>query len=158
MFFPSRKSDIENERLPPDLYDAESEEGRAILSSGPASPEGSPATPPPAAGVAQALEHAISTGSVTPVSTSGPSTPASPASPTGPPPVPFRRGHGRQASLGTTMTSPSTRRRSIESTMSLIKEVVDSKIPIQDPELLKLAESVAGSQSSTRTSAPPSPS
>ncbi|EPT05752.1 hypothetical protein FOMPIDRAFT_73079 [Fomitopsis schrenkii] len=157
-FEDARKSDIENERLPPDLYDAESEEGRAILSSGPASPEGSPATPPPAAGVAQALEQAISTGSVTPSSTSGPSTPASPASPTGPPPVAFRRGHGRQASLGTTMTSPSTRRRSIESTMSLIKEVVDSKIPIQDPELLKLAESVAGGQSSTRTSAPPSPS
>ncbi|KAI0731771.1 serine/threonine protein phosphatase 2B [Fomitopsis betulina] len=156
-FEDARKSDIENERLPPDLYDAESEEGRAILSSGPASPEGSPASPPPPAGVAQALEQAISTGSITPSSTSGPSTPGSPASPTGPPPVSFRRGHGRQASLGTTMTSPSTRRRSIESTMSLIKEVVDSKIPIQDPELLKLAESFSGGQS-TRTSAPPSPS
>ncbi|KZT66658.1 serine/threonine protein phosphatase 2B [Daedalea quercina L-15889] len=155
-FEDARKSDIENERLPPDLYDAESEEGRAILSSGPASPEGSPASPPPPSGVAQALERAISTGSVTPSSTSGPSTPVSPASPTGPP-VPFRRGHGRQASLGTTMTSPSTRRRSIESTMSLIKEVVDSKQPIQDPELIKLAESVAG-KGSLRTSAPPSPS
>ncbi|KAH9835458.1 serine/threonine protein phosphatase 2B [Rhodofomes roseus] len=155
-FEDARKSDIENERLPPDLYDAESEEGRAILSSGPSSPDGSPASPPPAAGVAQALEKAISSGSVTPISTSGPSTPASPASPIATP-SPFRRGHGRQASLGTTMTSPSTRRRSIESTMSLIKEVVDSKVPITDPELIKLADSIAG-QSSPRTSAPPSPS
>ncbi|TFY59728.1 hypothetical protein EVJ58_g5604 [Rhodofomes roseus] len=152
-FEDARKSDIENERLPPDLYDAESEEGRAILSSGPSSPDGSPASPPPAAGVAQALEKAISSGSVTPISTSGPSTPASPIAT----PSPFRRGHGRQASLGTTMTSPSTRRRSIESTMSLIKEVVDSKVPITDPELIKLADSIAG-QSSPRTSAPPSPS
>ncbi|KAH9932305.1 serine/threonine protein phosphatase 2B [Fomitopsis serialis] len=155
-FEDARKSDIENERLPPDLYDAESDEGRAILSSGPASPEGAPVSPPPASGVARALEQAISSGSITPLSTSGPSTPASPSSPTASP-APFRRGHGRQASLGTTMTSPSTRRRSIESTMSLIKEVVDSKVPIQDPELIKLADSIAG-QSSPRTSAPPSPS
>lgn len=39
----------------------------------------------------------------------------------------FRRGHARQASLGTTTTSPSTRRRSIESTMSLIQGVWDGQ-------------------------------
>ena len=41
------------------------------------------------------------------------------------------------------MTSPSTRRRSIESTMSLIKEAIDNKSSMQDPELVKLAEQVA---------------
>jgi len=32
-FLRSRKSDIENERLPPDLFDADSEEGKAFLGS-----------------------------------------------------------------------------------------------------------------------------
>lgn len=49
-----------------------------------------------------------------------------PGSPTSPGAA-FRRGHGRQASLGTTMTSPSTRRRSLESTMSLIQGVWDGQ-------------------------------
>lgn len=71
--------------------------------------------------------------------------PSSPTSPTSSISVtPFRRGHGRQASLGTTMTSPSTRRRSLESTMSLIKEAVDGRVPMQDPELMKLADQIAG--------------
>ncbi|KZT07947.1 serine/threonine protein phosphatase 2B [Laetiporus sulphureus 93-53] len=147
-FEDARKSDIENERLPPDLYDAESEEGRAILSSGPSTPDGHPASPPPANGVAEALEQVISSGTAgtaSPVSGPSEETPPSPISPVpSSPATPFRRGHGRQASLGTTMTSPSTRRRSIESTMSLIKEVTDSNVPIQDPELIKLAESIAG--------------
>ncbi|CCL98038.1 uncharacterized protein FIBRA_00032 [Fibroporia radiculosa] len=157
-FEDARKSDIENERLPPDLYDADSQEGKAILSSGQSSPEGAPATPPPPNGVVAALEEAIVSGSVGTPSTGsspGPSTPVSPSSPTSPiQMMPFRRGHGRQASLGTTMTSPSTRRRSIESTMSLIKEVVDSKVPLQDPELIKLAESIAG-QPGARNGTPP---
>ncbi|OSX63755.1 hypothetical protein POSPLADRAFT_1180625 [Postia placenta MAD-698-R-SB12] len=154
-FEDARKSDIENERLPPDLYDADSTEGKAILSSGPSTPEGTPASPPPANGVAAALEEAIISGSTpSSVSSQGPSTPISPTSPTASiPTTPFRRGHGRQASLGTTMTSPSTRRRSIESTMSLIKEVVDSKVPLQDPELIRLAESIAG-QGSPRNGTP----
>jgi len=160
-FEDARKSDIENERLPPDLYDADSQEGRAILSSGPSSPEGFEATPPPANGVAAALERAISSASAatpSPVSSPAPSTPTSPTSPASTiSTTPFRRGHGRQASLGTTMTSPSTRRRSIESTMSLIKEVVDSKVPLQDPELIKLADSIAG-QGSPRSNIPTSPS
>ncbi|PCH44682.1 serine/threonine protein phosphatase 2B [Wolfiporia cocos MD-104 SS10] len=163
-FEDARKSDIENERLPPDLVDADSAEGQALLGSAPSTPEGAPAAPPPANGVAAALEEVIVSGAAdvppSPVSSRGPSTPASPTSPTSMAPVtPFRRGHGRQASLGTTMTSPSTRRRSIESTMSLIKEVVDSKVPIQDPELIKLAESIAGGQNSAaRNGSPTSPS
>lgn len=64
--------------------------------------------------------------------------------------MPFKRGHGRQASLGTTMTSPSTRRRSLESTMSLIRETWDSKTAVQDPDLEQLAEHVAGGKSGNK--------
>lgn len=135
-FEDARKSDIENERLPPELYDAESAEGQAILSQ-PATPEGTAGAPPPANGVSAALEHAIAAGSV-PSSPMSP-IPTSPISPTSSiSPLPFRRGHGRQASLGTTMTSPSTRRRSLETTMSLIKEAGND-----DPELERLADKVA---------------
>jgi serine/threonine-protein phosphatase 2B catalytic subunit len=138
-----RKSDIENERLPPDLVDANSEEGKAYISSSvPETPaEGShedrDLTPN---GVEAALEEAFS---------SAPSSPVSPQTPTlttgSGPGTPFRRGHGRQASLGTTMTSPSTRRRSIESTMSLLKEVVDGK---EDAEFEQLADQVVGKDKS----------
>ncbi|EMD34648.1 hypothetical protein CERSUDRAFT_116822 [Gelatoporia subvermispora B] len=151
-FEDARKSDIENERLPPDLYDAESEEGKAILSnpSTPATPPGGAPSPLPANGVAAALEQAIASGStpispISPMSSVSPTIPGSPISPTSSSmTMPFRRGHGRQASLGTTMTSPSTRRRSLESTMSLIKEAVDGKGPYQDPELVQLADQIAG--------------
>lgn len=143
-----RKSDIENERLPPDLVDADSEEGKAyISSSGPDTPgEGSRGdrelTPN---GVEAALEEAFS---------SAPSSPISPQTPTAGSPLslsgpisPFRRGHGRQASLGTTMTSPSTRRRSIESTMSLLKEVADGK---EDAEFEQLADQVVGKDNKSK--------
>ena len=136
-----RKSDIENERLPPDLVDADSAEGKAYISSS------LPETPAEGGhedrelspnGVEAALEEALS---------SAPSSPISPQTPTlsSGPGTPFRRGHGRQASLGTTMTSPSTRRRSIESTMSLLKEVVDGK---EDAEYEQLADQVAGKDKS----------
>jgi hypothetical protein len=58
-------------------------------------------------------------------SVGGPSTPTSPRSP--PSKVPFRGRHGDQASFGTTRTRPSTRRRSLESTISMIQEALDSK-------------------------------
>ena len=48
----------------------------------------------------------------------------------------------RHASLGTTMTSPSTRRRSLENTMSLLKEAADGKE--RDEEFEQLADQVAG--------------
>jgi serine/threonine-protein phosphatase 2B catalytic subunit len=125
-FDDARKSDIENERLPPDLYDADSDEGRAKMSNPPTPSEDGP-SPIPANKVAAALEEALSNGSAP----SSPSVSAmvGPPSPSGSLPAtsPFRRGHGRQASLGTTMTSPSTRRRSLESTISLIREAVDGK-------------------------------
>ena len=47
--------------------------------------------------------------------------------------------------MGTTMTSPSTRRRSIESTMSPLKEAVDGK---EDAEYAQLADQVAGKEKS----------
>lgn len=110
-----------------------------------------PSTPVAANGVAESLEAAISNGSTTPkhmTMSSGPGS-ASPTSPGTPssPSTPFRRGHGRQASLGTTMTSPSTRRRSLESTMSLIQGVWDGKGPIAegDESVEGLAAQLAGS-------------
>ncbi|KAF5356536.1 hypothetical protein D9758_008273 [Tetrapyrgos nigripes] len=164
-FDDARKSDIENERLPPELYDAESEEGRAILASGslPSTPaedqEHVPITPN---GVAASIEEAISNGSIpannvtTPVSPlAGPGSPITPSSPSmGTGATPFRRGHGRQASLGTTMTSPSNRRRSIESTRSLIQDVLEGKEPIpeKDEVVEGLAAKLAGVNTSTGTS------
>ncbi|THG98897.1 hypothetical protein EW026_g3375 [Hermanssonia centrifuga] len=149
-FEDARKSDIENERLPPDLYDAESEEGKAMMSQ-PSTPEATPSSPVPANGVSEALERVITTNSPAPPSPISPISPTSPSSPSSI--SPFRRaGHARQASLGTTMTSPSTRRRSLESTMSLIKEVYDGKSSSQDAELDKLANTVAD-QSTGKSSA-----
>ncbi|KAH9059501.1 serine/threonine protein phosphatase 2B [Lactarius vividus] len=140
-FDDARKSDIENERLPPELFDADSEEGRAYISS---SLPQTPAEDPqlggevPPSGVAAALEEALSSAPSSPI---GPPSPSSSSGPI----TPFRRGHGRQASLGTTMTSPSTRRRSIESTMSLLKEAVDGK---EDAEFEQLADQVVGKEKS----------
>ncbi|KAF8837876.1 Metallo-dependent phosphatase [Paxillus ammoniavirescens] len=131
-FEDARKSDIENERLPPELFDAE--EAKAYLAQHVHSQSlpGSPSTdfPIPGSGSLEAsLNAAISSGSLSssPSSSSlgGPPTPGSPGA--SPSRVPFRGRHGRQASLGTTMTSPSTRRRSLESTISMIQEALDGK-------------------------------
>jgi serine/threonine-protein phosphatase 2B catalytic subunit len=126
-----RKSDIENERLPPDLVDPE--EARAILSN-PVTPIDETSSP--------GLE-AIDENSVSPGSSGAPGSPAlpSPSSPTMS--GAFRRGHGRQQSLGTTSTSPSTRRRSIENTASLIREAMDEKGPEGHSELEALADSLS---------------
>nr|GAT58148.1 predicted protein [Mycena chlorophos] len=156
-FEDARKSDIENERLPPELVDAESEEGRALMASGgsgtgsagatplssaPTSPL-MPATPSDAGGEEivpvsltsappspspSVAEPVISVDKAAPVpdepSTPAASVPASPV-PGGPLPTPFRRGHARQASLGTTMTSPSTRKRGLEDTIGMIQGIWD---------------------------------
>ncbi|KAG8798824.1 3',5'-cyclic-nucleotide phosphodiesterase (PDEase) (3':5'-CNP), partial [Serendipita sp. 400] len=109
----ARKSDIENERLPPDLVDPE--EMRQLLSN--------PVTPvdETSASPLEVIDEGSAGTSGAPGSPAIPS-PGSPASP-----GTFRRGHGRQQSLGTTSTSPSTRRRSIESTASLIREAMDDQ-------------------------------
>ncbi|KAJ7051505.1 Metallo-dependent phosphatase-like protein [Mycena amicta] len=168
-FEDARKSDIENERLPPELVDAESEEGRALMASGGSgsgsgSASGStattplssaptspllPATPvdgdkdvPAAALVADsASAGADGGGEVTPAPVEaekpvlGPAvdtTTSTPASGSQQPlSAPFRRGHARQASLGTTMTSPSTRRRGLEDTIGMIQGIWDGSAGAQ---------------------------
>jgi serine/threonine-protein phosphatase 2B catalytic subunit len=89
----------------------------------------------------ESLQSALDTTAPTSPMASPSQPPGSPLSPTSPPTTPFRRGHGRQASLGTTMTSPSTRRRSIESTMSMIQSALDGKDKAI-PELSEFAESL----------------
>jgi len=146
-FDDARKSDIENERLPPDLVDPEeysnpgtpSEEqiGTGTGPGGFAAPAAAGGKPAPLTGLADAMSKV----------TGAPPSPGSPISPGG-----FRRGHSRQASLGTTMTSPSNRRRSVESTISLIREAVDGRGE-DESELSALAESISspGRPSSTES-------
>nr|AOC97539.1 calcineurin [Volvariella volvacea] len=131
-FDDARKSDIENERLPPELFDADSEEGKALMSQPTTPSEDRDVGGVSANGVSAGLEAAISNGSLPGSPSPIPSSYASPPSPITPgtPGSPGagaqqKRTHSRQASLGTTMTSPSTRRRSLESTMSLIQGVWD---------------------------------
>jgi serine/threonine-protein phosphatase 2B catalytic subunit len=100
-----------------------------------------PATP--IDGISSPGLEAIDENTASPGSSGAPGSPAfpSPSSPTmgGA----FRRGHGRQQSLGTTSTSPSTRRRSIENTASLIREAMDEKGPDGHSELETLADSLS---------------
>ncbi|CAG7847751.1 Serine/threonine-protein phosphatase 2B catalytic subunit A1; AltName: Full=Calcineurin A1 [Serendipita indica DSM 11827] len=131
----ARKSDIENERLPPDLVDPE--EARGLLSN-PVTPiEEQGSSPLEAINEDAATTSAGSSGA--PGSPAIPSPAGSPSSPMGT----FRRGHGRQQSLGTTSTSPSTRRRSIENTASLIREAMEDNRAETNPDLEALAESLA---------------
>ncbi|KAJ6478151.1 Metallo-dependent phosphatase-like protein [Mycena vitilis] len=134
-FDDARKSDIENERLPPDLVDASSEEGKALMSSGSSSNSGAsspmPSTPTDepdlSLGAASpSASPALGDKALDTAATPSAGSPSPSPSPTG---SPYRRGHGRQASLGTTMTSPSTRRRGLEDTISLIQGVWDGKAP-----------------------------
>ncbi|KAJ7783970.1 Metallo-dependent phosphatase-like protein [Mycena maculata] len=133
-FDEARKSDIENERLPPELVDASSDEGKALMSS---SSSGSSSMPPTPTEPDLATAAAIAAASVAQTDLKldtavSPSPGLSSGSPS--PTTPFRRGHGRQASLGTTMTSPSTRRRGLEDTYSLIHGVWDGKTPSEPAE------------------------
>ncbi|KAJ2915874.1 hypothetical protein MD484_g4559, partial [Candolleomyces efflorescens] len=68
-FEDARKSDIENERLPPELVDAESAEGKLLMGSGslpqtPSEFNNDAAGPINANGVSAGLEKAIATGSI----------------------------------------------------------------------------------------------
>jgi len=133
-FDDARKSDIENERLPPELIDPETSLPHFSNPSSPA--DGFPRSqasaypfPTPGRG---SLETSPYTTSNSPLTTH------------------YRRGHARQSSLGTTMTSPSNRRRSIESTISLIREAAESGENAH-PELQELAEQIS-SPTSNRSS------
>jgi serine/threonine-protein phosphatase 2B catalytic subunit len=123
-FTDARKSDIDNEHLPPDLIDPADME----LSS---------------SGDDASFEEANGGTSTAPSSPTRGS--ASPGSPGGEEGARFKKGHGRQSSLGTTMTSPSTRRRSLENTFSMIREAMnkdDSSIgsspPLSPPPILTM--------------------
>ncbi|SGZ00062.1 BQ5605_C034g11323 [Microbotryum silenes-dioicae] len=156
-FIDARKSDIDNEHLPPDLIDPEDFISSGPGSSGSFSDTASPfteepmRTPPP-------IERTASPSSMDGVSPSspksGPSSPNLPSSNSLPgsawPGVlespkadnasaRFRKGHGRQSSLGTTRTSPSTRRRSLENTMVMMREAMSKN----DSSMEELAEKVA---------------
>lgn len=122
-FEDARKSDIENERLPPELFDAE--EAKAYLAQAQSMSASETVEENTTEGTIDPSHSSISlpsSGSLS--SLTGPSSTGSQISPSR---MPFRGRHGRQASLGTTMTSPSTRRRSLESTISMIQEALDGK-------------------------------
>jgi serine/threonine-protein phosphatase 2B catalytic subunit len=77
-------------------------------------------------------------------SSGGAGSPGSPSTPTGGGPgASWRRGHSRQTSLGTTKTSPSNRRRSLENTMHLIRDVVDGRDAGADGNIERLAEVIS---------------
>lgn len=160
-FGDARKSDIENERLPPDLVDAADIEGMEEFASSPTIPTPmSPGSPigTPMSGV-EASYPSLSK-DLPPINTdlNNNATPETPRrtsvgslsqespSPLGSPMegmsprTTFRRGHSRQSSLGTTAsTSPSTRRRSLEGTLQMIRQAMDAK----DQVIEDLAEGVA---------------
>ncbi|WVN89294.1 serine/threonine-protein phosphatase 2B catalytic subunit A1 [Cryptococcus depauperatus CBS 7841] len=140
-FEDARKSDIENERLPPDIIDPDEDK--------PASPSVSPLMPTTPDELPR--DVILDPPTVTPgtptglgkVSGSSIGSPGSPGSPTGPAMQQWRPGHGRRTSLGTTKTSPSTRRRSLENTMHLIRDVVGGKDAQGDGQLERLAEVIS---------------
>lgn len=127
-FDDARKSDIENERLPPDIIDPD---------------EGSPASPS-GSGPASPSNTSISTMDAISIDTSAPASPITPSPSSASPSTPnWRRGHNRQTSLGTTRTSPSNRRRSLENTMELIRDVVDGRDSAADKSVRDIAEVIS---------------
>ncbi|KAG0139088.1 hypothetical protein CROQUDRAFT_551873, partial [Cronartium quercuum f. sp. fusiforme G11] len=173
-FDQARKSDIENEHLPPELIDAADVEGFeefAESRSPGAADAGDPhrtrsrsGTLGSLASIAGSTESRPPFGDQASGSSSVPTSPALPATPERPvanasgdglgfsPTTPggspkFKRGHARRGSLGTTMTSPSTRRRSLENTISMIKEAMEGQA---DPDMEDLADAVAQNASESR--------
>lgn len=110
-FTDARKSDIDNEHLPPDLIDP-SDLDSAYSGEGDDSFDRRDSTTP------SSPVSSMEGGKMLPSSSSGDLSEEGAGSPR------FRKGHGRQSSLGTTMTSPSTRRRSLENTISMIREAM----------------------------------
>jgi serine/threonine-protein phosphatase 2B catalytic subunit len=151
--FNSRKSDIENERLPPELIDPAEHFSNASTPAEELVQTSIGFTPGHAShgSLASSLEAAIAKGTAELGSPGAPGSPHQIGSPN------FKRGHGRASSLGTTMTSPSTRRRSIESTISLIREAVDGRGENEnDAAVDQMVEQFAGGgrRASSRGSSP----
>ncbi|KAF8750341.1 Phosphatase [Rhizoctonia solani] len=122
-FDDARKSDIENERLPPELIDP---------------PNTFPMAPHLSKNLLKTPQPHSHPNTRTPdqllLSKHG------------------KRGHIRASSLGTTMTSPSTRRRSIESTISLIREAVDGRSNENDAAVDQMVDQFAGKRGSRGSS------
>ncbi|KAK4054233.1 3',5'-cyclic-nucleotide phosphodiesterase (PDEase) (3':5'-CNP) [Microbotryomycetes sp. JL201] len=172
-FSDARKSDIDNEHLPPDLIDpeefissggsfaelAELNEATDKFETMPTttSPDMSPRSSTPASPQVEMKDVFGSPRGPfgSPMSPMSPDTPGSPKSPASPKtevgPTRFRKGHGRQSSLGTTRTSPSTRRRSLENTMVMVREVMTKP----DATMEELAERVASGADSPRSPSSP---
>ncbi|KAJ9098612.1 3',5'-cyclic-nucleotide phosphodiesterase (PDEase) (3':5'-CNP) [Naganishia friedmannii] len=144
-FSDARKADITNERLPPELIDADEESPASPLRSNPSTPsmEGSPMLAGSPTETPPVLNNPFAMPAVSPASTAEPTTPGTAESPRGVgsphglgspilesptgPSGPWKPGHGRRFSLGTTKGSPSNRRRSLDQTMALMKEVLEGK-------------------------------
>lgn len=94
-FDEARKVDIENERLPPSLVAADQTDETPMM---------------PAPALVDSLPSQMAR-PILPLESRTPPT--------------HRRTHSRTSSFGTTMTSPSNRRRSLESTVSMIKEALE---------------------------------
>lgn len=116
---------MENERLPPELIDPDSEEAKPFFlnASTPPTDSETPVIP-------DEISNHVHSGHLSEISDPESTVNGLPdhvldpkvgLAATGT----FKRGHSRQQSLGTTKTSPSTRRRSVENTISLIKEAVE---------------------------------
>ncbi|GAA5990676.1 hypothetical protein JCM5350_001843 [Sporobolomyces pararoseus] len=171
-FGDARKSDIDNEHLPPDLIDPEDFAAAAAAHHAALSDEGESSdvfgdvitplggsTAPTSPEMVASPEVGATT--TTTKDSQSPGTPGTPTSekdvsPLGSPVVEnagqaqFRRHHRRQSSLGTTRTSPSTRRRSLENTISMIREAMSKN----DESMEELAEKVAGNESPRSPSSP----
>lgn len=133
-FDEARKSDIENERLPPDLIDVDDKEAAAeYLQQQTQMQQDGP-------GFDGSISHESS--SSVPTSPSMGGVPSSPGASSN---KGHRRGHSRTSSLGTTATSsPSNRRRSLESTVSMIREALSGEEANEgDQSLEKLSNDLA---------------
>ncbi|GJN91194.1 hypothetical protein Rhopal_004212-T1 [Rhodotorula paludigena] len=174
-FVDARKSDIDNEHLPPDLIDPEDfaavaaaassgEEGDTDVFGTPTSPGAMGSTAPTSPDlVGMQSPELTSKEPASPMVETPTSEKDSPMGSQSPSPVgspvvgsgegaggSFRRHHRRQSSLGTTRTSPSTRRRSLENTISMIREAMSKN----EPSMEELAEKVAGNESPRSPSSP----
>lgn len=128
-FADARKADITNERLPPDLIDADAESPASPMASAVTTPseESSPVMSP---------RESPNLGEM-----------GSPISPMDG--APWKPGHGRRTSLGTTKGSPSNRRRSLDQTMHMIRDVVEGKdAQNNDASIERIAEAISSPTSS----------
>ncbi|UZJ57311.1 hypothetical protein CBS101457_006631 [Exobasidium rhododendri] len=145
-FDDARKVDIENERLPPDLIDADDPEAQAA------------ALAEIQKGREEMAPFRFGTGGTMSTSTSANSIVSSPGGRSSPVSGPsdgstgHRRGHSRTSSLGTTATSsPSNRRRSLESTVNMIKEALSGEESADDANLERLANDIASPKQPRRS-------